>query len=253
MSRLGPVALAGTLLLSSVASGDVDYWQFRGIPGFVRALAVDPGNPDVLYAAASNAATYYGEHDPAGTGVLRSSDGGHSWSPSNTGLTNPLVSAIVIDPWAPTVLYAATAGGGVFKSVDGGSSWVPRNVGLGGLSVYSLAIDPQTPANLFAGLEGGGVYRSTDGAATWGAAGIGSTTVWALAIDPVTPTTVYAGIGNGVFKSTNGGTSWAHTGPLLYSLPGDPEVLTGYDVRALLVDATASSTVYAGTASASGI
>src|SRR5262245_50923639 len=168
MSRLVPVALAATLLLSSVASADVDYWQFRGIPGFVRALAVDPGNPDVLYAAASNAATYYGEHVPAGTGVLRSADGGHSWTPSNTGLTNLLVSAIVIDPSAPAVLYAATAGGGVFKSLDGGSSWVPRNVGLGGLSVYSMAIDPQTPANLFVGLEGGGVYSSYAGAGTCG-------------------------------------------------------------------------------------
>src|SRR5262245_63581342 len=108
MSRLGPVTLAATLLLSSMASADVDYWQFRGIPGFVRALAVDPGNPDVLYAAASNAATYYGEQTPAGSGVLRSVDGGRSWSPSNTGLTSPLVSAIVIDPSAPTVLYAAT-------------------------------------------------------------------------------------------------------------------------------------------------
>lgn len=254
MSRFAQLAIVTACALCSTASAAVDYWQLRSAPGFVRSLAVDPGDPDVVYAAMSNAATYYGEHVPAGQGLFRSDDGGRSWTPRNNGLTNLMTSAIVIDPSAPGVLYVATAGGGVFKSVDGALSWVPQNTGLGGLSVYSLAIDPQTPTTLYAGLEGAGLYRTTDGAATWvPGPGLAPSTVWAIAVDPATPGTLYAGLDLGVFKSVNGGAGWTTTGPLHYTIPGDPTVKTGGEVRALLIDASAPATVYAGLADGSGM
>src|SRR5262252_6388271 len=59
----------------------------------------------------------------------------------------------------------------------------------------------------------------------------------ALAIDPQHPGTVYAGTSGGVFKTTNGGTSWnaANSG-----LPA------GYIARALVIDPQNPNTVYAG-------
>ena len=63
--------------------------------------------------------------------------------------------------------------------------------------------------------------------------------IGALAIDPVTPATLYAGTdSNGVFKTTNGGGSWAavNTG------------LTNFQVTALAIDPQTPATVYAGTA-----
>ena len=59
-----------------------------------------------------------------------------------------------------------------------------------------------------------------------------------LAIDPFTPASLYAGTGGGdVFKSTDGGGSWARAAA---GLPGDP-------VRALVIDPHAPATLYAGT------
>ena len=80
-------------------------------------LAIDPVTPTTLYAALTD--------DPAA--VFKSTDGGSSWSASNTGLTDLAVGVLIVDPTIPTTLYAGGHPGasdtGVFKSVDGGASW----------------------------------------------------------------------------------------------------------------------------------
>ena len=63
-------------------------------------------------------------------GVLKSTNGGGSWSAINAGLTNTDVQALAIDPTTPATLYAGTRGGGVFKSTNGGQSWSAINAGL---------------------------------------------------------------------------------------------------------------------------
>ena len=66
------------------------------------ALALDPTTPTTLYAGTD------------GGGVFKTTDGGASWSPVNTGLTcgrslSPCnVSALALDPTTPTTLYAGT-------------------------------------------------------------------------------------------------------------------------------------------------
>jgi photosystem II stability/assembly factor-like uncharacterized protein len=115
----------------------------------VFALAVDPSIPNVLYAG-----TGYPEND-AGTGVFKSSDGGETWVPANTGM-NPWGSpykilSLAIDPLVPTTLYAGSVYPGVFKSGDGGANWHPINRGLPRGKVLSLALDPLVHHTLFAG------------------------------------------------------------------------------------------------------
>jgi photosystem II stability/assembly factor-like uncharacterized protein len=88
------------------------------------------------------------------------------------------------------------------------------------------------------------MYKSVDGAATWtndnyGFAGIAnsgfsSTAVTALAIHPGQPSTIYAASGNGVFKSTNGGKTWAAMN----------NGLGGRNVTALVIDPSVTSTLY---------
>ena len=65
--------------------------------------------------------------------------------------------------------------------------------------------------------------------------------VRALAVDPRTPSTIYAGGGTGVFKSVDGGASWAFSG------------VGGSSVFALAIDPTNTSTVYAGTGGGPGV
>ena len=82
-----------------------------------------PQTPTTLYAGTARGTP--------GGGVFKSTDGGASWSPVNTGLTYTSlhVPALALDPTTPTTLYAGTDDG-VFKSTDGGGSWSPVNTGL---------------------------------------------------------------------------------------------------------------------------
>jgi photosystem II stability/assembly factor-like uncharacterized protein len=211
-------------------------WQTAatGMPNdiHVHALVLDPAPPGALYAGTDG-------------GVFKSTDGGMSWQAFNTGLSSfPRVLALTIDPTTPGTLYA---GGydGVFKSTDGGMSWQAFNNGLPSFpSVLALAIDPTAPGMLYAGLMdnggvfGGGVFKSTVSASTWQAVIDGlppSSYVGALAIDPTTPRTLYAGSDRGVFKSTDGGGTWAAAGTSFGA------------VRALALDASTPGALYAGT------
>ncbi|MBE0684838.1 MAG: hypothetical protein IH585_02450 [Anaerolineaceae bacterium] len=125
------------------------------------------------------------------------------------------VITLVIDPTAPTTLYAGTETQGVFKSIDGGFNWVPSNTGLINLRIVSLAIDPIQPSTLYAGTFGtdgtnGAAYKSIDNGENWFQItnGMDGAYVTSILIDPVTPSTIYAGTSNGVFKSSNSGEEW---------------------------------------------
>jgi photosystem II stability/assembly factor-like uncharacterized protein len=163
------------------------------------------------------------------------------------------VTSLVIDPQDPNTLYAAANAGsssGLFKSTDGGANWTrdgsPRAGGV------ALAIDPRNPNTLYAWgtySPPDGVFKSTDGGASWSAANSGFPPgydeIISLTIDPQTPDTLYASVGgchttpctySGVFKSTDGGTTWTGSG-LAYSTP--PTVLA--------IDPINPKTVYAAT------
>jgi len=53
------------------------------------------------------------------------------------------VTALSIDPYEPSTIYAGTEGGGVFKSTDGGNSWASTD------EVYDPAIDPYDPSIIY--------------------------------------------------------------------------------------------------------
>jgi hypothetical protein len=214
----------------------------------VGSLAIDPTTPTTLYAG-------------TGGGVFKSTNGGGNWSAANAGLPGGAVGTLAIDPTTPTTLYAGTISGGVFKSTNGGGNWSAANTGLPAKTyVSAVAIDPTTPTTLYAGTAGG-VFKSTDGGGNWSAANTGLVRnipglpptipgLLALAIDPTTPTTLYAGTEFGVFKSTDGGDNWsaASTGlaPTIPDLPPNyPAPPTG--IRALVIDPTTPTTLYAGT------
>jgi len=94
-----------------------------GLNQRVYALAVNPQTPTTLYLGTC---CYYGT---TGVGVLKSTDGGGSWSAVNAGLMNRDIFTLAIDPQTPTTLYPVAflhqgiLSGGVFKSADGGGSW----------------------------------------------------------------------------------------------------------------------------------
>jgi len=168
-------------------------------PASVRALALDPAQPGVLYAATD------------GIGVVKSIDGGATWTVKSAGLTQVNALSLAIDPVASSTIYVGTDNGGVFRSTDGGVSWDSR--GLDNKLVDALALDPANSQVVYAGSLGpfgAGVFKSTDAGAHWQTmnGGLDNPAVLALALDPVAPETLYAATGDGVFKSTDGAMTW---------------------------------------------
>lgn len=105
-------------------------------------------------------------------------------------------------------------------------NWIsvgPRNING---RIRSLAIHPTQGNMIYAGAADGGVWKSTDSGQSWYPLMQyeNSLSIGALAIDPVNPNTLYAGTGEptwwpgyegiGVLKSTDGGNTWALTGPI---------------------------------------
>src|SRR5262245_40434434 len=176
--------------------------------GSIGAIAIDPLNSNTAYAARGE----------SGGGLFKTTDGGATWNPINSGLLTTMpVSALAIDSRNSNTLYAGIRywPGGLFKSVDGGRNWLELSLPTGRLQglkvVFSLAVIPGDPYTIYA-LTGGanGVFKSSDRGQTWNAVnfGFGMSEVLALAIDPQNPTTMYAATGDGVFKSEDAGANW---------------------------------------------
>jgi photosystem II stability/assembly factor-like uncharacterized protein len=95
-------------------------------------------------------------------GLFKTTDGGATWARINEGLasliaTRSPVTALVIDPANPQVLYAGTSGYGVFQSTDGGAHWSQFNDGLTNLDVRLLALTSGPAETLLAG-TGNGIF-----------------------------------------------------------------------------------------------
>lgn len=112
---------------------------------------------------------------------------------------------------------------------------------------------------VYVGAAQGGVWKTTTNGASWTALGedvFQTLAIGSIAVDPQATSTVYVGTGEGnrsdsyagvgVYKSTNGGTTW--TGPL----PASNNPFTGDGINAIVVDRTNSNVVLACTAGALG-
>jgi len=143
------------------------------------------------------------------------------------------VRQILPHPTDPDVLYLATSGGGVWKTYSARSpavQWEPITDALGTTTVGTLAMDPSNPDILFLGfgdpfdVHQPGITRSTDGGGTWSAPlpllatyVFGATTyrltagaVTDIKVDPLNSLVVLVTTDVGLFRSTDGGTSWTH-------------------------------------------
>jgi len=221
-----------TTLLKSTNAGQS--WSPLNEPFLndVMAVVVDPTASSTVYAGSTV------------SGVLKSTDGGQSWSlTSITSSQGKTVASLAMDPTNTAILYAGSfgIGGGVYKTTDGAQSWTQ----VLAESILSVAINPVLPTTVYAGNATGSVYKSTDAGQTWAALGPGLTDrsgnpvmVRTLAIDPVTPATIYAGtFGAGIIKSTDGGQTWSAINTGLPTLR----------ILRLVIDQANPATIYAGT------
>ena len=170
------------------------------------------------------------------------------WRRLSTGefLPRDAISAIVVDPQDPDVVYVGTVNAGVYKSIDGGQSWQPAHSGMDRASVQTLVIDPTNPAVLYAGTLVNGVYKTEDRAQTWRAVNRGiELPGWnwtgVLAMDKSNSQHLYYAHGLGIFETEDGGESWQNPSPR--SCPSRPVdlVLHPADSQTVYVQAIGDS------------
>jgi len=125
-------------------------------------------------------------------------------------LARDTVTAFVIDPKDPDVLYASTENAGVYKSIDGGLSWRPALYGLTDIHVESLLVDGQDTQNVYAGTPSG-IYKTEDGGENWSRIGEGRHVL----IDPGNNAHLYARDDDNIYESTDEGNNWKS----VYSAP----------------------------------
>jgi photosystem II stability/assembly factor-like uncharacterized protein len=241
------VALAGAGLTPAAAQpyGSSHFgglaWRMIGPHrgGRTKAAVGIPAQPHVFYIGVVNG------------GVWKTTDAGRTWTPIFDDQPTGSIGAIAIAPSNAEVLYVGSGegmqrpdlsvGNGMYKSTDGGRTWT--HLGLADAQqIAQIVVDPRDENRLFVAALGHpygpnaerGLFRSTDGGRTYekvlyrdehtGAADV--------VLDPVNPDIVYAvlwearqgpwenavftGPGSGLFKSTDGGTTWR---PLVKGLP----------------------------------
>ena len=174
------------------------------------------------------------------------------------------INCIAFHPSDANTFWIGSPSGGLWKTTDGGGSWTILNNHEIVLGVSDIAIpsDYSTSNNMYIAtgdrdggsmwsLGGGqsadnvttGVYKSTDGGSTWSATGLTFTKssgvlITRLLIDPTNSTILYASVIDfntvldGIYKSTNSGTSWSLIHPYSPFLvidmefkPGDPSTI----------------------------
>jgi photosystem II stability/assembly factor-like uncharacterized protein len=156
--------------------------------------------------------------------LMYASDGPGLWT-----LTSALPGAVfqncvAINRTNPMIMYAGSNTSGVWKTTDGGLVWNQVNTGLTNTAVQCLDIGVSNPNVLYAGTANG-VFITTNAGGQWSAINSGIVEspvgVQAVAVDPTNPAICYIAIfnatansSNGLYKTTNSGTTWsvANTG-----------------------------------------
>ena len=254
-ARAWAAVLACAVLAARAPSAHADDWKFdsdlfeglhaRSIgPGVMggRVSCIDgvPGDRITLWVGTADG------------GVWVSKDGATTWKPvfDKQAMSIGAVHVVPTDPktvWVGTgeswVRNSVSVGSGVWRTKDGGDNW--EKLGLEKTErIADIVVDPQHPDTALVAATGAlwnaspdrGVYRTRDGGKTWEKVLFVNDDTGAadLQMDPQDPSTLYAsmwqfrrkawdfnsgGPGSGLYKSTDGGTTWRR---LAGGLPAGP-------------------------------
>ena len=197
----------------------------------VSSILVDPSNSNVIYAGTgevyrvdtSNIGfNVWKTRGTYGIGIIKSTNGGLSWSQVMTKTTNQLfaIQMLEFDPTNSNTIYAC-ATDGLYRSTNNGSTWSQI---LSKIYVTDVAINPSNTNEIVVGVGNmvnadKGIYRTTNGSnasPTWTniTAGLPASFTGFIRMDNVGATRLYASIGgasggNELYLSTDFGANWS--------------------------------------------
>ena len=201
----------------------------------VRAIAIHPQNPDVIFAGTQR-------------GVYRSQDRGDHWQRMNL-TEGRIVWSLKFHPSNPQVMFLGTEGSEVYKSQDGGENWEymstisnPDSVQMAfATRILGIAIESASPDYMYAALEVGGAARSSDGGKNWQIVNRNFTgdvdlmDLHGVAVGSQDSSAVFISNRTGVWRTRDRGDKWEDLGfdqfsNIKYSRgvqasPGDPNTL----------------------------
>ena len=217
----------------SILFGKVKYRQIGPFRG---------GRSGTVAGSYKNKNTFF--FGSAGGGVWKTTDGGSNWKNISDKTFGGSIGAVAVAPSDESILYAGqgenTLRGnvseginGMWKSEDGGRSW--KNIGLKNARHFGrIIVHPKNPdivwasviGHLFGPSQDRGVYKTMDGGKTWRKVLFANANAGAaeLVMEPGNPNVLYAstwnigrtayslesgGPGSALWKSTDGGETWA--------------------------------------------
>jgi uncharacterized protein (TIGR03437 family) len=210
----------------------------RVISGDGGWTAIDPASPNVAYAEYVDVALF----KTGRTDFLDIID-------VNQGIDQndrvPFIASFVMDPSNPLRLYYGTYR--LYKTTDGAGLWTPISGDLtdapspsstsSTYTISTIAVAPTDPNTIYTGARSGAVYATSNGGTNWKeiSANLPVRPVTHITVDPIDPATVYVtyagfaaaaeAFGGHIYKSTDGGGTWADLTNNLPNLPLDDLVV----------------------------
>jgi len=210
----------------------------------VRDVAINPANPETLFAATSTGGGVHFSFNGGGSwtqvadttasvgaveqirfdaldpkriyaamfdrGVIRSTDGGVNWLRINRGLTSFRCRSLAV---VDSLRYVGTSNAGIWFTTLIDTLWYPVDTGLTDRDVEGLLAAPANPSTAWAGTDWGGIYRTDDRGGNWSQldGGLLNTSGFSLAVRPSSHE-LYAGMGFGdrFWRSGDQANTWIH-------------------------------------------
>ena len=193
------------LMLNVLPMTALTAWAASSEGLFISQIAINPQDSKNLYALT----TY-------SIGVLKSTDGGNTWTQVNRGIRSYSLYQLTVHPKTPNILYLGAGGAGLYKSTDGGSTWVEMNDGLQNTDIGILELHPNDPETVYT-VTSTGLYKSPDGGKSWVPLNQGDDFTYSqqfqdLVVLPTSPTTFYLASKQGLYTRKENDAGWVSVG-----------------------------------------